>query len=501
MIYLGIDLGTTFSLVAYMNPHGVPTLFPDYHNVQEFRTASVVHVGEEGGLVGTAVEEILEDEPDFAHVRFVKLQMGEGKTAFWDHLKRGWLPESLSAVVLKKLLKDVRSISAEEIGGVVVTVPANFSDAQRQATRHAAVMAGLPSPVLIDEPVAAATYYGLSDVQTDQTLFVYDLGGGTFDATVLQSSQEGLYALATEGNNSLGGKSIDEIIMKEVATEFERQYGFNPMSDPMAQEQLRRFAESTKLKLCQPAARQVRKTLLLAGKTLDFVISRAYFEQLISELVDETLQVSEHCLQGAGLDWDMVDKVLLTGGSSLLPLIKERITGKSGMNELNIISRQPHQAVVFGAAMVAQQYFEARSEKILQTISAWDLGIRVMDKKSGQPAVKVMIDKNTPVPANENTEFFTTRDDQTRMIIEVVQQKEEEEKSLGYFAFGPIENPKKNYPVEITLAYDVQGMVRVTAKDKETGKQIEQILNDEAIEMDDRHAQQQSWLEELVING
>ncbi len=501
MIYLGIDLGTTYSLVAYMNPHGVPTLFPDYHDANAFRTPSVVHVGEEGGLVGSAVEEILEDEPDFPMVRFVKLQMGEGESAFSDHLKRNWLPESLSAVVLKKLLKDVRAFSPEEIGGVVVTVPANFSDAQRQATRHAAMMAGLPSPVLIDEPVAAATYYGLSDAQGDQTLFVYDLGGGTFDATVLQSAEEGLYALATEGNNALGGKSIDEIIMREVAGEFERQYGFSPLNDAIAHEQLRRFAEETKLKLCQPAARQVRKTLLLAGRTLDFVISRNYFEQLISDLVDETMEISQSCLESAGLDWDMVDKILLTGGSSLLPLIKDAVARKSGFSDANIISRQPHQAVAFGAAMIAEQYFEERSKRVLQSINAWDLGVRVMDKKTGGPAVKVLIPQNTPIPANESMTFYTMRDDQTRMIIEVVQQKEDKERSLGYFAFGPIENPKKNYPIMITLAYDVQGMVKVTARDEETGKSIEQVLNDEMIQMDEKHAQQQIWIEALVING
>ena len=213
MNYLGIDLGTTFSLVSYMNSQSLPALFPDYHDANEFRTPSVVHISEEGCFVGQSLEEVLEDEPGLSQARFFKLDMGVEESVYSDHLERDWLPESLSALVLKKLMRDVEAFLHEEVNGVVITVPANFNDAQRTATKHAAFLAGLPAPTLIEEPIAAATYYGFSEKGGEQTLFVYDLGGGTFDATVLQSSPEGLYALATEGTNKIGGKGIDELIM------------------------------------------------------------------------------------------------------------------------------------------------------------------------------------------------------------------------------------------------------------------------------------------------
>ena len=204
MLYLGIDLGTTFSLVAYMNDHGQPTLFPDFHNANEFRTPSVVHIGTEGCFVGTAVEEILDDEPGLNHARFFKLAMGNNQAIFTDHLNRYWWPQSLSALVLKKMLQDVETFAQDEVGGALITVPANFNNAQRRATREAAQMAGLQRVKLLDEPVAAATFYGFNHKGKEQTLFVYDLGGGTFDATVLQVGDQGLYSFATAGRNQHG---------------------------------------------------------------------------------------------------------------------------------------------------------------------------------------------------------------------------------------------------------------------------------------------------------
>ncbi len=504
MLYLGIDLGTTYSLVASLNVQGVPTLFPDYHDANEFRTPSVIHVGEEGCLVGYAVEELLEDEPALPHVRFIKLNMGADQPVFTDNRAREWSAEALSALILKKLMKDVEAFTAEDVGGVVIAVPANFSDAQRKATRQAALMAGLPRPQLVEEPVAAATFYGFSEKSTEQTLFVYDLGGGTFDATLLQAADDGLYALATEGTNAIGGKNVDEVIMDQVAEEFARVHGFDPRQDLAASVQLRRFATDAKLKLARPGARQVRKTLVLAGKPLDYLITREHFEQLIDQLVEDTLQVSNKCLSASGLGWDMVDKVLLTGGSSLLPLVSDRIIAASGLLPAHVVCKQPHQAVAYGAALLARQLFGEPGEgRTLRQISSYDLGIRVMDKASGQPAVKVLVARNTPVPAQEGMTFYTNRPDQTRMIIEVVQQREPgaEEKSLGYFAFGPIAKPHKNYPVEISVAYDAEGMVKVTARDVETGQVMQRILDEEGEALNARLAEQQVWVEREVINA
>jgi len=500
MNYLGIDLGTTFSLVAYVNSQGVPALFNDHHDANEFRTPSVIHISEEGCLVGGVLEDLLEDEPSLSQARFFKLSMGKGTGFYKDGFGRNWYPESLSAIILKKLMHDVESAIHEEIDGVVIAVPANFNDAQRNATKHAAMLAGLPSPSLIEEPIAAATYYGYADKTGEQTLFVYDLGGGTFDATVLQSSPEGLYALATEGTNEIGGKGIDELIMAQVAEEYKRLHGVDPRQDPASESQLRRFSTETKLLLAKPGRNQVRKTLLLAGKTLDFLITRHQFELLIDHMIEDTLKVSQKCLESAGLDWMMIDKVLLTGGSSLLPLVLDKIAFACGKPREDIICKQPHQAVAYGAALIADQR-NATKKNTLQRISAFDLGIRVRNPETGLPMVQALIKKNSPVPAAESTTFYTTREDQPRMVIEVVQQKgqDDQEKSLGYFIFN-IEAPRKGYPVEITLAYDLEGMVKVTAKDPDTNQVLERIMDEEGQAVDEVLIEQQSWINKLRIN-
>ncbi len=501
MLYLGIDLGTTFSLAAYVNDQGLPTLFPDFHDANEFRTPSVVHIGEDGCLVGSALEELLEDEPDCSHARFFKLQMGNQQSFYEDHLGRQWWPQSLSALVLKKILRDIETFAHEEIGGALISVPSNFNDAQRRATKEAATLAGLARVKLIEEPVAAATFYGYSDKTGEQTLFVYDLGGGTFDATVLQVSSEGLYALATEGSNRHGGKHVDELIMAYIREEFQRQHGF-AFDDAASQLQLRQFAQSAKIALAKPGKTRISKTLVLAGRTLDFVLTKELFNQLLDQFVDETLAVCQRCLDAAGMDWSFIDSLLLTGGSSLLPLVADKLARISAKPKDQLQCKQPHQAVAYGAALLAEQEFGMSAQQTLQSICSYDLGIRVLGK-DGKPAVKVLVKHNTPVPTAQTTTFYTNRDDQTRLIIEAVQRRntgaETEESSLGYFAFS-ITNPRKNYPVEIQLAYDLEGIVTVSASDPATGQAIEQVMDADIEALDRDLLTQQALLSDLIPN-
>lgn len=503
MLHLGIDLGTTFSLVAYMNDHGQPTLFPDFHDANEFRTPSVVHIGDEGCFVGTAVEEILDDEPDLNHARFFKLAMGTNQALYSDHLQRQWWPQAVSALVLKKMLQDVEAFAHDEVGGVVITVPANFNDAQRRATREAAYLAGLQRVKLLDEPVAAATFYGVNHKGAEQTLFVYDLGGGTFDATVLQVGEKGLFSLATTGSNQHGGKRVDELIMDFVLEEYQRQHGVRP-SDATSLMILRRFANETKVTLVKPGKTRVAKTLVLNSKTIDFILTRERFDQLISQFVDETLAISERCIGDAGLDWSFIDTIMLVGGSSLLPMVADKLARLAGRPKDQLICKQPHQAVAYGAAILAEQYFSNSTGggKQLQSICAYDLGIRTMGS-DGQPAVKVLISQNTPVPAAATDTFYLNRADQTRLIIEAVQQRRVdagiEETSLGYFAFA-IENPRARYPIEIQLAYDLEGFVVITARDPETGHAIKQLMDKDVEAMDRALLEQQVWLQDMVVN-
>jgi molecular chaperone DnaK len=502
LLYLGIDLGTTFSLVAYVNDHGLPTLFPDFHNANEFRTPSSVHIGTEGCLVGSSLEELLDDEPGLPQSRFFKLAMGTNAPVFEDNQQRKWWPQSLSALVLKKLINDVEAFAHEEIGGALIAVPAHFNNAQRRATKEAAHMAGISRVKLIEEPVAAATFYGYTSKMGEQTIFVYDLGGGTFDATVLQVGVDGLFALATEGSNTLGGKHIDDIIIRFILDDFVRQFGVEP-KDQATLMYLRRFASESKLTLAKPGKNRISKTLVIAGHTMDFVLTQERFNQLIDKLVDDTLAVCERCLTAAGLEWSFIDSILLTGGSSLLPLVVDKVSRASGKPKDQLICKQPHQAVAYGAALLAAQQFKGEtSAQKLQSICSYDLGIRTRGN-NGEPAMKVMISKNSPVPAAAVTTFYTTREDQTRLIIEAVQRRSEgnstEETSLGFFAFA-IAQPRLRYPVEIELAYDLEGLVVVTARDPATGQKIQQVMDQDVEAMSRELLEQQTWINNLVIN-
>jgi len=475
---LGIDLGTTFSLASFVNAQGVPALVPDFHNASEFRTPSVVHVSEDQALVGTAIEELLIDEPGLGVARGFKQRMGEDASALKDSQGREWPPEALSALVLKKLLRDVEAFAAESVDSCVLTVPANFDDAQRRATQLSARLAGLSRVQLVEEPVAAATFYGFSEKSAEQTLFVYDFGGGTFDATVLQISEGRIYVLATEGHNGLGGRRIDAALIELIVQEYRRQHARDPQDDPAAREQLRRFAEEAKIALGLPARTQLRKTLVLSGKVTELVLSREQLDRIVQPIVEETLQVSRRCLEGAGLGWNQIDRVLLTGGSSLLPSVGKRLAQETGKHGEALHCRQPHQAVAYGAALIAEARATRPDAQPLQAVAPYHLGLRVRDPNSGVGRIEVMIKRNTPLPTKHTATFYTSRPEQTRIMLDVVQSKGDGElvASLGHFAFGPIKRPKKNYPVEVTLAYDAEGLVKVTAKDLITGEALEREL-------------------------
>lgn len=504
MIDIGIDLGTTFSLASHVNAQFVPALVPDIADANEFRTPSVVHVGTHACLVGNAAEQMLSDEPRLSVARFFKLRLGEKEPVYVDERQRGWYAESLSALVLRKLLRDVDAALSEDVSTCLLAVPAAFGDVQRRATRAAAMLAGLREVQLIEEPVAAAVYYGLTDASRDQTLLVYDFGGGTFDSTLLQAAPSGVYAIATEGTEA-GGKDVDEALVELIASEFRRQHGTSPFADPAGATHVLRVAREMKLAFGKPETQHVRKTLLVSGKTLDLVVPRRQFDMIVAPLVERTLAACEKTLTAGGLSWNLVDRVLLTGGSSLLPQVLDAVRRRSGKSGDAIVCRQPHQAVAFGAGMLAaarRRESSAEPAPAIQPVSSFGLGIRVFDRKIGAPRVQVLIPRNSPLPARNTATFYTTRDDQVRMIVEVVQQRtESEERSLGHFAFGPLKHPRKNYPVEITVSYDVEGVVSVTARDGQTDQRIERVMAAEDGALHQGLLEQKALLEALPVNG
>jgi molecular chaperone DnaK len=315
-VRVGIDLGTTYSLIAHLNAKGAPTLFPDLHDASAFRTPSVVHAGRGGVLVGDAVEMLLRSEPNAPIVRCAKLSMGSD-----DPLLRAngvdLCPTTAAALVLRKLKRDAEAFANETIESCVVCVPAQSGDAARRATRDAALAAGLPLPKLADEPVAAGVYHGLD--RSGEVLLVYDLGGGTFDATVLRANAEGLLVLATEGDNALGGALMDERIVELLVADLRAAGVPDPRTDPASRERLRRFAEEAKIGLSRPGIDRVEADLKVGGAVLSFLLTQRQLESALAPYIQRTLAVTESCLRAAGVSFERVNRVLLAGGSTFMP--------------------------------------------------------------------------------------------------------------------------------------------------------------------------------------
>lgn len=410
---VGIDLGTTFSLISYVDSAGTPTLIPSRRDPQRFQTPSVVHVGERGALVGDLVEDLLQEEPGLPVCRFAKLGMGrEGNSVFTDHAGRSYSAEAVSALVLRKLKEDAEAALSEPVTGAVITVPANFNDAQRQATVNAGRLADIPVLGVVEEPLAAATFFGLNTKGGERLIFVFDIGGGTLDATILSATPEGLYAIATEGADNIGGKNFDELIMGIVADQFRGQFGFDPRQESEAAQRLRIFATQAKIELSAPQANVLSRPLILAGKSLRVTFTRAQFESAAEPWLEACQEVCERALHSQSLGWNDIDELIMTGGSSLVPAVERRVREMSGLQPARIRREQPHASVAYGAALLAEQLYGNRqtaAPPLKQQVTSNELGLRIFDPKERKPAFHAMIEKNVPVPVTARQTFYTQK--------------------------------------------------------------------------------------------
>jgi molecular chaperone DnaK len=278
------------------------------------------------------------------------------------------------------------------------------------------------------------------------------------------------------------------------------------LDEPGAENQLLKFARDTKFALNKPGTNQVRRTLLIAGRTLDIVVTSAQFASLVAPIIEQTFQATERTLAAGSVSWPLVDRILLSGGSSLLPMVTEGIRRRSGKSGDQLICRRPHHAVAFGAGILAnRRRREACSdgEPVVRPISSYDVGIRVSGRAGSSPGFHVLLPRNAPLPAKNVASVYTTRADQQRIVVEVLQRKNAESPvcSLGNFDFGPIRRPRRNYPVEITLAYDIEGVVNVSARDPQTNESMSASMVTEEGVLDSVLLEQRGWLQEMRING
>jgi molecular chaperone DnaK len=463
---IGIDLGTTNSCVAVMEG-GEPVVIPNAEGART--TPSVVaFTKNKERLVGQIARRQAITNPDRTIIS-IKRDMGTDRRVEIDDKK--YSPPEISAMILQKLKADAESYLGEKVTQAVITVPAYFSDSQRQATKDAGKIAGLEVLRIINEPTAAALAYGL-DKSQEQKIMVYDLGGGTFDVSILEIGDGVFEVLATSGNNRLGGDDFDSKIMNYIADEFKKEYGIDLRSDRMSLQRLMEASEKAKIDLSSVTSTNINLPFITADATgpkhLDITLTRAKFNELTADLVEKTMEPVRTALSDAGLQPGEIDKVLLVGGSTRIPAVAEavhRLINKEPTKGIN-----PDECVAIGAAIQAGVL--GGDVKGLQLLDVTPLSLGI-ETEGG--IFNKLIERNTTIPTKKSRIYSTAADNQTSVTINVLQGEREiaaYNKSLGRFELSGIPPARRGVPqIEVTFDIDANGIVNVSAKDLGTGKE------------------------------
>ena len=456
---IGIDLGTTNSCVAVIEG-GEPVVIANAEGART--TPSVVAFGKTGErMVGQVAKRQAITNPDNT-VASIKRQMGSDYHVTLNDKK--FTPQEVSAMILQKLKSDAESYLGAPVTEAVITVPAYFTDSQRQATKDAGKIAGLDVKRIINEPTAAALAYGI-DKETDQKVMVYDLGGGTFDVSIIEMGDGVQEVLATAGNNRLGGDDFDQRIINWLASEFLREQGVDLRGDKMAMQRLKEAAEKAKIELSGVTTSQISLPFITADATgpkhLEMTLTRAKFNELTADLVEATMGPVRQAISDSGLKISEIDKVLMVGGSSRIPAVQEAIksfTGKEPFKGIN-----PDECVAIGAAIQGGVLGGDVKGLLLLDVTPLSLGIETL----GGVCTKI-IERNTTIPTKKSQIFSTAADNQTSVEVHVLQGEREfarDNKTLGNFHLDGIMPARRGVPqIEVTFDIDANGIVHVSAR-------------------------------------
>ncbi len=463
---IGIDLGTTNSCVAVFEG-GEPVVIPNAEGART--TPSVVAFTKQGErLVGQVAKRQAITNPDRT-ISSIKRDMGTDRRVSID--QKSYTPQEISAMILQKLKSDAEAYLGTTVTEAVITVPAYFSDAQRQATKDAGKIAGLDVKRIINEPTAAALAFGM-DKEADQKVMVFDLGGGTFDVSILEISDGVFEVLATNGNNRLGGDDFDERIINWIADQFKKENGIDLRQDKMALQRLKEAAEKAKIELSGVTTSNINLPFITADATgpkhFDADLTRAKFDELTADLVEATMIPTRKALKDAGLSVNQIDKVILVGGSSRIPAVQEALKSFIGKEPFKGIN--PDECVAMGAAIQGGVLGGDVNDLLLLDVTPLSLGIETL----GGVCTKI-IDRNTTIPVKKSQVFSTAADGQTSVQIHVLQGEREMASgntTLGMFSLDGIAPAPRGVPqIEVTFDIDANGIVNVSAKDKGTGKE------------------------------